>query len=235
MSDDKGKVQSTMNSRSRQHSTKREEQRFSKKGAGKPTKRGAKQNRIHAADQGSGFDVGNLSILPHLFELWDNDNSGTICKMEVYEGLKSFCEKNTRIKLDWDRCRWLFSDVDTDKSGDLDFREFSLFLSKVGHDIGFSEESFAHFMVERLSNRKLGRKKSVMTTIPTPVPAKLMRKVNVKPKKDCSHSQLDETKMNNLGLADVIVQLWNGLQEEICIHESLDGLFIKKEVGSRGA
>jgi hypothetical protein len=227
MFNDKGKLQMTNNSRSSQHSTKRKEQRISKKQQGKPNK-GAKQHHIHA-DEGIAADIADLSMLPRLFELWDDDNSGTICKKELFAGLRSFC-KEKRIELDWDHCRWLFSDVDTDNSGDLDLREFSLFVSKVAHGIGSSEESFAYFMVERLSTRK--SKKPAMMTIPPPVQTKLLREVDIKPK-NSSHSPSDETKMTKLGLADVIVQLWYGLQEEMT-HESLEGVFIK-EVGSRGA
>lgn len=95
------------------------------------------------------------AMLPHLFDIWDDDKSGSLDEDELFAGLSHYC---TARNIDVDRQAVLNILSDVDDNGDrlLDNREFAVFFSRFADLVGCCISDLALFMMKQLNEEREG-------------------------------------------------------------------------------
>lgn len=89
------------------------------------------------------------ALIPRLFELFDYDNSCSIQTKEILPGLNLFCTTND-IEFNEKKAKAIFCEADLNGDGDLDLREFAVFLAKYSESIGVRLDKVAIAMVANM-------------------------------------------------------------------------------------
>jgi hypothetical protein len=93
------------------------------------------------------------AMLSQLFEILDEDNSGTIDPFELLNGLRKYAaHKNS--DLETRKCFNIIQEVD--KNGDrvLTLREFCLFINRFSKELNVPVYDFVYFMVDLLAEKQ---------------------------------------------------------------------------------
>lgn len=105
------------------------------------------------------------SLMPRLFKVWDFDESGSIDREELLYGINEYCKLNNVVFTE-EECMGLMDEVDDNKDGVLDKREFSFFLANFSVKIKKDLDDIVYFMLEILDAKRFNdiqeRKKASM-------------------------------------------------------------------------
>jgi EF-hand domain pair len=90
-------------------------------------------------------------LLPQLFEILDEDNSGTIDPFELLKGLRQYTAAKGG-QLEARKCFNILDEVDSNKDHVLTLREFCIFICKLTNAMDVSVYDFVRFMVNLLGD-----------------------------------------------------------------------------------
>eukprot|EP00545_Synedropsis_sp_CCMP1620_P011999 CAMPEP_0119009724 /NCGR_PEP_ID=MMETSP1176-20130426/4560_1 /TAXON_ID=265551 /ORGANISM="Synedropsis recta cf, Strain CCMP1620" /LENGTH=355 /DNA_ID=CAMNT_0006962293 /DNA_START=98 /DNA_END=1165 /DNA_ORIENTATION=- len=91
------------------------------------------------------------TVMPHLFDIWDVNESGGLDKNELLAGIAQFCDV-AGLDFDSRRVVSIFGEVDANGDCVLDRREFSVFISRFADSIDVPLDDFAFVVAEQLVN-----------------------------------------------------------------------------------
>ena len=92
-------------------------------------------------------------LLTQLFEIMDEDNSGTIDPFELLNGLRKYAAVKNN-ELETRKCFNIIQEVDNNGDRVLTLREFCLFVIRFSKDLNVPIYDFVYFMVNLLAEKQ---------------------------------------------------------------------------------
>ena len=92
-------------------------------------------------------------LLTQLFEIMDEDNSGTIDPFELLSGLRKYAAVKNN-ELETRKCFNIIQEVDNNGDRVLTLREFCLFVIRFSKDLNVPIYDFVYFMVNLLAEKQ---------------------------------------------------------------------------------